>query len=125
MKILKESVTVEMDEDDLIDILVSRVESWTKDKTVLNLYEQMYENLVESGAFDGARINIAEIVDNDYVNYCDTIEKGDKYFEAVLEAYKEDGLGDISTREELDDSGYSFIEAVDNEENPTIFLMRV
>ena len=33
------------------------------------LFEQYYENLIGGGAFDGVELDIAVIVDNDYINY--------------------------------------------------------
>ena len=66
-------VTVKIDEDVLIDILVDRfVEYWNNGNTMDDAYElfkSYYEDLVYSGVLDGAEFDPAVIVDNDYVNY--------------------------------------------------------
>ena len=62
------SITVEIDEDTAIDMLVERVKYWTDDSDVLELFEQYYTNMVEGGCFDGCEFNVMSIVDNDYVN---------------------------------------------------------
>ena len=106
---------------ELVDMLVNRfIEYWNdgKDDAVADLYRKMYENEVANGVFEGGKFNVMEIVDNDYVNYCDIISEGDEGFEEILNLYKE-GNYDISG-----DTNYSYIEAVDNEDSPTMFLVR-
>jgi hypothetical protein len=116
-------VTVQIDEDDLLEMLMDRVAVWTNDTEVQDLYEEMYKSYVNGGVFEGAELNIMSIVDNDYVNYCSTICKED-YSEAdwkkLVELY-EDGNRDISC-EEFEDIRYSFIEAMN--EDRTMALMR-
>lgn len=72
-----------MDENDLIDLLVERVEFWTQDEEVINLYRQMYEYEYDISCFDGRELDIKKIVDNDYINYCRIIEEGDEDYEEV------------------------------------------
>ena len=61
---------------------------------------------------------VMEIVDNDYVNYCQIITKeDDENFDKILEAYK-NGDGDIS----CEHLGYSYVEAVNDDE--TAILVR-
>lgn len=74
-------IKVLMDENDLIDLLVERVEFWTQDEEVIDLYRQMYENTID--CFDGAELDIKLVVDNDYINYCRIIEEGDEDYEEV------------------------------------------
>lgn len=112
-------VTIKIKENDLLDILMDRVEQWNSTTAALNLYEKMYESEIEAGCFEGAEIDINLIVDNDVINYCNIVEEGEKEFENILQLYKEQGLGDISM-----ESYYSFIEAVDDEKNPKAFLVR-
>lgn len=112
-------VTVKIKENDLLEMLIDRVEQWNNTTTALNLYEKMYESEIEAGCFEGAEIDVSLIVDNDVINYCNIIEEGEKEFENILQLYKEQGLGDISM-----ESHYSFIEAVDDEEKPKAFLVR-
>lgn len=68
-------VTVKIDEDALIKMLLDRLKCWTSDESVKNLYKDYYEELVYSGCFEGCKLDIEVIVDNDYVNYFKTISK--------------------------------------------------
>lgn len=113
-------ITIKVDEGTLLDALVDRVKQWTDDKEVINLYEKMYENYIDGGCFDGCEVDIMAIVDNDYINYCRTICEGEEEFDKLLKVYKENGYGDCSCETEICD----YIEAADDDENPTIFLVR-
>nr|DAH26754.1 MAG TPA: hypothetical protein [Caudoviricetes sp.] len=70
-------VTVTIDENILLEMLLDRVEFWISDEVVIDLYRDYYEGLVNSGCFNGCELNIMSIVDNDYVNNLTTIEKED------------------------------------------------
>lgn len=110
---------IEVDDDEIVDMLMNRLEEyWHPDKETYDLYEKMYQNYLDGGVFEGSKLNLAEIVDNDWVNYCDVISEGDDDFEKVVELYK-DGNYDIS-----EETIYSFVEAVNDEENPTLILVR-
>lgn len=61
-------ITVKIDEDELLNMLMNRVEYWTSDRDTLELFEKFYENRINGGCFDGAELDIMAIVDNDYVN---------------------------------------------------------
>lgn len=108
---------VEIDEDDFLEMLMDRVRVWTDDETTLELYEKMYQDSVYDGVFEGTKASIMEIVDNDYVNYCNVITKEDKdeNFDKILEAYK-NGDRDIS----CDNLGYSYVEAVNDDETAAL-----
>lgn len=112
-------VNVRIDENTLLNMLMERVEQWNNTETALDLYEKMYESEIEAGCFEGAEIDVNLIVDNDVINYCNIIEEGNSEFNSIMKLYKEEGLGDISM-----ESHYSFIEAVDDEEEPKAFLVR-
>lgn len=123
-------IKVYIDEEDLLTMLTDRVLHWTDDDTVVELYEKMYENSVYGGCFDGAEINIMEIVDNDYINYCNVLwppEKNKTGYDAekyrkILKIYKEQGLGDYSEY----DMDCSYIEAVAEDcDEKTVFLIRI
>jgi hypothetical protein len=123
-------IKIYIDEEDLLQMLTDRVLHWTDDDTVIELYEEMYERSVYDGGFEGAEVNIMQIVDNDYVNYCDVLwppeedETGHdaKRYRKALEIYKEQGTGDCSEY----DLDYSYIEAMveDCDGNP-VFLVRI
>lgn len=112
-------VTIRIEESDLLEMLVERVKFWECSKTEVNLYEKMYQSEIDSGYFNDANVDVNVTVDNDIINYCNIIEAGDKKFNSILQLYKEQGLGDISM-----ESNYSYIEAVDDEEEPKAFLVR-
>jgi hypothetical protein len=69
------AVTVTIDEQDLLDMLMDRVSVWTTDDA--DLFEKMYENRIWGGCFDGAELDIMSIVDNDYVNNTSIITRED------------------------------------------------
>lgn len=101
---------VKINEDMALDMLMKRVEYWTKDDTVYYLYEKMYESYIDSGCFEGVDFDINKIVDNDYINWCKVITEEDEEYEDIKKLYDENGLTDISCEYEFN-HGYSFIEA--------------
>lgn len=70
-------ITVTIDEDTLLRMLLDRVEYWTKDIDIIELYRDYYEGLVYSGCFEGSTLDIMSVVDNDYINYLAPIKKED------------------------------------------------
>lgn len=70
-------ITVTIDEDTLLELLLDRVEYWTSDESVINLYRDYYEMLIDSGCFEGCELDIMSVVDNDYINNLTTISKED------------------------------------------------
>ena len=113
-------IPIQIEEDELYNMLIDRLEQWTQDRKIINLFGKMYENYIDNGVFDYMKINIAEIVDNDWVNYCSIIAEGDPEFDDLKKIYDAQGIGDCSCESEY----YGFIEAVDNEDKPKIFLVR-
>lgn len=63
------AINIMVEEDDLLNALMRRVGFWTDDEDICELFYEYYSNLVYSGCFDGAEVNIMSIVDNDYVNW--------------------------------------------------------
>ena len=61
-------ITVQIDEDTLLDMLMNRLETWTSDDDTLELFNKFYENRIDGGCFDGAELDVMSIVDNDYIN---------------------------------------------------------
>ena len=101
---------VNIDNSTALEMLLNRLEHWTDDHTAYRLYEEMYENYIESGCFDGGDFDINAIVDNDYINYCTVLDEGEEGYQGIDELYHRDGLGDISCDDELN-GGWNFIEA--------------
>ena len=106
------SITVELDEDTAVDMLVDRVRYWTDDEDTIELFEQYYENMVSNGYFDGSDFDVMSIVDNDYVNNTSVTTRAefesnrDKYIAKEIEDYKkqaEDYATEDFTEGELKD----------------------
>lgn len=118
-------ITVTLENDEALDMLMDRLEVWTQDKEVQNLYEKMYESYIDGGVFDGGSFNVMEIVDNDWVNYCSVVTKeecNEKDWDKLVQLYF-DGERDISCEEfEGDTICHSFIEAMDDKR--TMALLR-
>lgn len=70
------AVTVTIDEDDLLDMLMDRVNEWTTDNA--DLFEKMYKGMIDGGCFEGTELNIMGTVDNDYVNYFTVLYREDE-----------------------------------------------
>ena len=119
-KVLVDEALVEIDDDNLLDMLMNRLEYWGPNDLDRELYSQMYESYVDGGVFESGKFDPMYIVDNDWVNNCDVIGPGDDYYDKVLECYKNEGLGDIST----EDAGYDYIEAATERNGKTYFLCR-
>lgn len=112
-------INVKLDEDTALNLLTERVRAW-RDGEIAELFDSMYENYIDSGVFEDAEFDPMTIVDYDVVNYCQVIEEGDSDFEEIKNLYKEKGgLCDISC-----ETNYSYIEAVNDDEDPTLFLVR-
>lgn len=99
---------VNIDNDTALEMLINRLKFWTDDACAIALYEQMYENYVDGGCFDGGEFNVMMIVDNDYINWCSVISPGDDCYKEIKTLYDENGCSDISCECEC---GYNFIEA--------------
>lgn len=116
-------LNIQIDEDEAFEMLMDRVRDWRSDSTILELFEKMYQNYIDSGVFNGCEFNVNHIVDNDVVNWCDVIEldsKNKKDFKKLLKMYK-DGERDFSC-ERFETISGSFIEAVSDDE--TMILIR-
>ena len=70
-------ITIKINEDTLLGMLLDRVEFWTIDKDIVDLYSEYYRDLIYSGCFEDNELDIKYIVDNDYINYFTTINKED------------------------------------------------
>jgi hypothetical protein len=108
-------VTVQMEDYELLEMLLDRLSYWGRDDE-RDLYEQMYQNMLDNGCFEYGEFNVMSIVDNDVVNYCNVITKEDcpQDFEKLLELHR-NGEYDVSC-ESFEDISPSFIEAVSDDE---------
>lgn len=108
-KINERLISIKIDDETLLDELMNRVYFWTKTQGIeYDLYEDMYRNKIDGGVFDNTELDIKEIVDNDYVNYCRIVRKEDDDYEDILEEYKngyyetKDGKSIESVKEDYD-----------------------
>lgn len=108
-------VTVQMEDYELLEMLLDRLSYWGRDDE-RDLYERMYQNMLDDGCFEASEFNVMSIVDNDVVNYCDVITKEDYPldFEKLLELHH-NGEHDVSC-ESFEDISPSYIEAVSDDE---------
>lgn len=113
-------ITVQMEERDILDLFIQRINYWTDNPVIAKLYADMYERFLEDGCFNNTHLDIQEIVDNDYVNNCSIIYSNDPDFDKYFKIYEERGACDIS------DEGlhHSYIESVDDEDAATMMLVR-
>lgn len=93
-------VTVKINEDTLLKMLLDRLEFWTSDESVINLYRNYYENLIDCGCFEGCTIDIMSIVDNDYINNLTTISKED-FEQWNIESKMDDKIVAFNEEEDL------------------------
>ena len=101
---------------DVIDLFESRVRFWTSDEKIIDLYRLMYLNQLMYEFEDKDEIDLYDIVDNDYVNYCKVIFENDEYYEEIKLANLNDEV-DIS-----ETTPYSYIESASDDLK--MFLVR-
>lgn len=93
-------ITVKIDEDTLLEMLLDRLEFWTSDESVINLYRDYYKGLVDSGCFEGCTLDIMSIVDNDYINNLAPISKED-FEQWGIESEMDDKIVAFNEEEDL------------------------
>ena len=70
-------INVQIDEENLLDLLMQRVGHWTRNTYILTLYEQYLKDLINSGYFDGANLDIYLMIDNLCINNTLIMDKED------------------------------------------------
>ena len=78
-------ITVKIDEEILLELLMKRVGFWTDDEDTLKLFEMYYSDRINNSCFEDCELDINVIVDNDYVNYYRVIDKDDNDFNWAIE----------------------------------------
>ena len=61
-------INVKIDETTLLNLFMERLEYWTTDSDVLELYEEYLKDLIYSGCFEDVELYVDLIVDNLYIN---------------------------------------------------------
>ena len=93
-------VTVTVDEDALLEMLLDRLEYWTSDEDVIALYRNYYEKLIDCGCFEGCKLDIMNVVDNDYINNLMVINRED--FENYgVEGFEDDKIEAFNKEQNL------------------------
>ena len=111
MKVMK----IKIPDYDAIDFLLYRLQIWTDNKKIIELFKLMYLNQLKLDYFDD-EINLYDVVDNDYINYCKVIFESDEKYEIIKSAYLNNEF-DISKT-----TPYSYIEAASDDLK--MFLVR-
>lgn len=89
---------IEVNEWQFMEIIEDRIKYWKDDNVIVDLYKEMYNDRLESGYYqEDEPFNLNVIVDNDIINYTDTISKEDypEDFQLLLESYENDEM-DVS-----------------------------
>ena len=68
-------INIQIDENDLLDLLMNKLEYWAKDDDVLALYRDYLENLIDGGCFEGQTLDISVFIDNLYVYDTNIMDK--------------------------------------------------
>ncbi len=128
---MRNYVTLKIDSDYLLDLLVERLGYWNLCDTEAELYELMYQRAIEDGAFDNIELDIKAIVDNDITSNFQVVYRediGGELFNELLSEYEETGgelsEGLLNEIRKIDSFKYiqsEYIEAM----NDKAFLLRV
>lgn len=68
-------IKVQINETDLLNLFIDRLEFWTSDSDVLELYKNYLKDLIDCGCFEGAELDINSIIDNLYINDTSIMDK--------------------------------------------------
>ena len=68
-------INVQINETTLLNLFMNRLEYWTTDADVLELYENYLKELIDCGHFNGAELDISLIIDNLYINDTTTMDR--------------------------------------------------
>ena len=93
-------ITITIDEDTLLEMLLDRLEYWTSDEDVIALYRNYYEKLIDCGCFEGCELDIMKVVDNDYFNNLIVLNKED-FEDYGVEGFKDDKIEAFNEKQNL------------------------
>lgn len=68
-------INVKIDEVTLLNLFMNRLEYWTSDDDVLELYESYLKDLIDCGCFDDSELDVDVIIDNIYINDTTIMDK--------------------------------------------------
>ena len=61
-------INVKINETTLLNLFMDRLEYWTTDANVLELYKSYLKDLIDCGCFEGEELYVDLIIDNLYIN---------------------------------------------------------
>lgn len=68
-------INVQIDETTLLNLFMDRLEYWTTDSDVTELFEEYLNSLIDGGCFEGAELDVNLIIDNLYINDTTIMDK--------------------------------------------------
>jgi hypothetical protein len=110
-------ITMKIEEETLVSMLIKRLKEWVVNPVELDLYEQLWTKRASSGYFDGAELDVMSIVDNDIVNNTQKVYVDDRNYEDVLKCFKGEN-SDYTILAVSDKKRYD-----DGDESPFAFLV--
>ena len=81
-------INVQIDEVTLLNLFMSRLEYWTTNAYVLELYKDYLKELIYGGCFENSELNINLIIDNLYTNDTTIMDKKE-LLENYIDIYDE------------------------------------
>lgn len=70
-------ITIQITEEDLLDMLITRLKYWQDNEDILDLYTNYLEDLIYTSCFDDTELDINSYIDNLYINYSVVVNKKD------------------------------------------------
>lgn len=68
-------INVKIDEQTLLNLFMDRLEYWTTDSDILELYEEYLQDLINGGSFEDVELDVSLIIDNLYINDTTIMDK--------------------------------------------------
>lgn len=68
-------INVKINETTLLNLFIDRLEFWTSDSDVLELYENYLKDLIDCRCFEDAELDINMFIDNLYINDTSIMDK--------------------------------------------------
>lgn len=93
-------ITIKIDENTLLKMLVDRIKYWTSNESIINLYKNYYEMLIDSGCFECCELDIMSVVDNDYTNNLIVLNKED-FEDYGVESFEDDKIEAFNEEQNL------------------------
>ena len=93
-------INVKIHETTLLNLFMQRLEYWTTDNDVLELYESYLKELIDCGCFEGEELYVDLIIDNLYINDTAVVNKEDAKNQYNIETDDDDKI--LASNEDKD-----------------------